>query len=56
MADVSRLMDEAEIWLRPEALGWSFDSGLAGLGRLWGAGKGSRQGSRRVLGWVLEGL
>ena len=27
--------------------------GLAGLGRLWGAGKGSRQGSTRVLGWVL---
>ena len=29
--------------------------GLGGLGRLWGAGEGSRQGSTRVLGWVLAG-
>ena len=29
--------------------------GLAGHGRLWGAGEGSRQRSTRVLGWVLAG-
>ena len=28
---------------------------LASLGRLWGAGEGSRQRSTRVLGWVLAG-